>query len=163
MLSREISANCLPNPSTRDIQQELMGVHLQLYSVIQPYLSAPSTDLQGEMHELAQKIFLCNSSWTGRVGRRDKEELKLCHEEPKQAKIQMLISKHSWRLLIFSALWSKPSLTRDHCAKEEDILPSPVLAECASPLRIPGTAARWYRVKRRIGGEHVVLSCKGHR
>lgn len=129
MLSREISANCLPNPSTRDIQQELMGVHLQPYSVIQPSLSAPSTNLQGEMQKFAWKIFLCSSSWTDRVGRRDKEELRLCHEEPKQAKIQTLSSKHSWRLLIFSSLRPNPSLTRDHPTKEEEILPPPELAE----------------------------------
>lgn len=108
MLSREISVNCLPNPSTRDIQQELKGVHLQPYSVIQPSLSAPSPHLQGEMYKFARKISPYSSSWTGRVGRRDKV-LRLCHEELKQAKILILSSKHSWMLLILSALWSKPS------------------------------------------------------
>lgn len=81
MLSREISANCLPNPSTRDIPRELMGVHLQPYSVIQPSLSALSTNLQGEMHKFAGKRFLCISSAAaaGRVGTRDRQELSLCH------------------------------------------------------------------------------------
>lgn len=112
-----------------EIQPELRGVHLQPYSVIQPSLSALSTNLRGEMRMFAWKIFLCSSSWTGRVGRMAKEELRLCHDKPKQARIQMLSNKRSWSLLIFSALWSKPSLTRDHHAKKEETLQCPVLAE----------------------------------
>lgn len=47
-LRSEISANCLPAPSTRDRQTTLVGAHWWPYLVTQCSLSAAVTNLQGE-------------------------------------------------------------------------------------------------------------------